>query len=214
MPALKRFLRWSVVAVATFVLPTGVQAEIIDRILAVVSGEVITLSDAVAAQRFGLVEPAQGVDPPVRAVVDALIDRQLQLAEVNRFLPPEPSEAAIQEGMRAVRARFPTAEALDAALEETGRTIDQLTRAIRDNLRIERYHQQRFGAVMQPTEEDVLRYYREHQDSFVSGGRLQPYDQVRDEARARLAAERTSALVREWVEGLRRRAEVTVLPPR
>lgn len=187
-------------------------AEIIDRILAVVNGAVITLSDVTAAARFGIVQTAPGAAEPVRGVLDALVDRQLQLAEVNRYLPPEPADAAIQARLDEIRSSFPDARAFEAALEQSGLTLDQLRRAVRDNLRIIRYREQRFGAAMEPPEEDILRYYRTHAADFTAGGVVRPYAEVRTEARARLIEERTSALVREWVDGLRRRADITILP--
>jgi len=46
----------------------------------------------------------------------------------------------------------------------------------------------------------------------VRDGVLRPYEEVRDEARKRLIEDRSAALVREWIAGLRRRADVTILP--
>ncbi len=46
----------------------------------------------------------------------------------------------------------------------------------------------------------------------MRNGSLRPYEEVRDEARKRLLDERTAALVREWVAGLRRRTDITILP--
>jgi hypothetical protein len=46
----------------------GVHAEILDRILAVVNGTVITLSDVTASRDLGLV-PSEGATDPVRVVL-------------------------------------------------------------------------------------------------------------------------------------------------
>lgn len=184
--------------------------EIIDRILAVVGGELIMLSDATAAMRFGLVDlPAEG--DRVAAALDALIDRQLQLFEVNRYLPPEPAEPAIDGRLAAIRASFATDEAFAAALAETGMTEARLRSAIRDNLRIESYRAQRFAAAMQPSDEDLLRYYRLNEPEFIRDGVVQPFEQVRDQLRVRVGRERTDALLRDWLETLRRRADVQIL---
>ena len=83
---------------------------------------------------------------------------------------------------------------------------------MRDDLRIESYLRQRFGASYQPGEEEVARYYRAHESDFIRNGVLRPYDEVRDEARKRLVDDRTASLVSDWVAGLRRRADVTILP--
>ena len=73
---------------------TLVTADVIDRVLAVVGGQIITLSDVNAALRFGLV-PADVSTDPVDAALQRLIDRRLMLAEVERYAPPEPSPASL-----------------------------------------------------------------------------------------------------------------------
>jgi hypothetical protein len=188
----------------------SVRAQLIDRVLAVVAGEPITLSDVMGALRFGLVPQASPKEDPTQAALNALIDRQLQLIEVNRYLPPEPTEAAMQEHLAGIRARFTDEAAFEAALKETGLTVAQLRARVRDNLRIESYLQQRFGGGYQPSEEELLRFYRAN--DFSRGGAVRPYPEVRDEVRRRLIEARTASLVRDWIAGLRRRVDVTILP--
>lgn len=187
-------------------------AQLIERVLAVVAGEPITLSDVNAAMRLGLVHEASADADRVQATLDALIARQLQLIEVNRYVPPEPTEAEIDARLAQIRARFESAAALETAMKDVGVTLPQLRARVRDNLRIESYLQQRFGASYQPGEEEIARYYRSHESDFVRDGVLRPYAEVRDDARKRLIDDRTRSLVRDWIAGLRRRADVTVLP--
>lgn len=187
-------------------------AQIIDRVLAVVAGEPITLSDVTAADRFGFVPAPDGGGDRVQAGMNALIERQLQLIEVNRYVPPEPRDGDISARVEMVRGRFASADAFETALKETGVTLVQLRARVRDDLRIESYLQQRFGSSYQPSEDEVVRYYRAHQPDFSRDGLLLPYAEVRDAVRLRLAADRMAVLVRDWVAGLRRRADVTILP--
>jgi len=187
-------------------------AQIIDRVLAVVVGEPITLSDVTAALRFGLVPAATGTGDRDQAALNALIERQLQLIEVNRYVPPEPSDADIEARLAEVRARFENQAALEQAMKDTGVTPTLLRARVRDDLRIETYLRQRFGASFQPGEEEVARYYRSHESEFIRNGVLRPYAEVREEARTRLVDDRTTSLVRDWIAGLRRRTDVTILP--
>jgi hypothetical protein len=80
--------------------------QVIDRVLAVVGGQVITQSDAEAAQAFGLVDIGRAGDP-VRAAVDGLINRELILDEVNRYSAAEQDPAVVETRLASVRARFP-----------------------------------------------------------------------------------------------------------
>ncbi|MGC4083263.1 MAG: hypothetical protein QM736_14430 [Vicinamibacterales bacterium] len=123
----------------------GAQGEVIDRVLAVASGEIITLSDVRAARELGRVDVA-GAPDPVRAVLSQLIDRALVLAEVNRFAPPEPSAASIDAAFDAVVARFPTPAAFDATVERLGIDRTFVRELLREDLRIRAYLDQRFTA--------------------------------------------------------------------
>ena len=186
-------------------------AEIIDRTLAVVGGEIVLLSDANAAVKFRLIDvPAIGDEAGLRAALNALVDRQLQLFEVNRYLPPEPAASAIDARLDAIRARLGEA-GFRAALAETGMAEAQVRSRVRDNLRIESYRAQRFGAALQPTDDDLLRYYRANEATFTKNGVLQPFDDVRAAVREQLVRERSGALIAEWLDTLRRRTEIQIL---
>lgn len=119
-------------------------AETIDRVLAVAAGQIITLTDVTAARDLALVAPAPGPDP-IRATLSALIDRELVLAEVDRYAPPEPDAAAIERGLAVIRARFPTTAAFDAALARSGIDEGHVREAVRHTLRIRAYQDQRFS---------------------------------------------------------------------
>lgn len=179
--------------------------DIIDRVLAVVDGALITQSDVNAAVRLGLIPTASAADP-VAAVLDALIERRLILAEVDRYAPPDPAEPDVDRLFERVRARVGEGPFADVLLQ-TGGSPEQVRRFVRDDLRIDAYLQQRFGA-MQPSELDVAQHYREHPERFQGRSLEDAHDQIV----AQLITERRSAVVGDWVAGLRRRANINVLP--
>jgi hypothetical protein len=134
------------VAVVLMLPACGGADEVIDRVLAVAGGEVITLSDVRAARALGRVSvPADAADP-VRIVLSQLIDRALVLAEVDRFAPPEPSTASIDAVLESVIASFPTAQAFDATLAQLGVDRPFVRELLREDLRIRAYLDQRFTA--------------------------------------------------------------------
>jgi hypothetical protein len=123
--------------------------EIIDRVLAIVAGDVITLSDVVAARDLGFVAPASaGGDPSdaTREVLTALIERALVLAEVERYAPPEPASGEIDRRLQSIRVRFQTPEAFSMALARAGLEDTHLRERLRQDLRIEAYLAERFAA--------------------------------------------------------------------
>ena len=184
--------------------------EIIDRVLAVVDTQLITLSDVRAGLKLGLV-PADVSTDPIGAALQRLIDRRLMLAEVERYAPPEPAPAAVDAAVAAIEAKFGDALALEIALNQTAMSREELRRAIRDALRIDAYLQQRFAAVAQPSDDDLVRYYREHSAELTVDGRLRPLDDVREIVHARVVEAQRAAVIQQWLDGLRRRATILVL---
>ena len=198
------------------------RAQIIDRILAVVDGVIIMQSDVAAAIRLNRV-PSAGpstssgssrassgdAGDPTAAALDRLIERQLILAEVDRYAPSDPAEADIDRHLSDLRSR--AGAEFDRILLLSGIGVEQLRREVRDDLRIQAYLQQRFGAI-QPTEEEILQYYRDHPASFSVNGTVRSFADAHDVARAALIAERRGETIRDWMSDLRRRANVTVLP--
>jgi hypothetical protein len=183
---------------------------VIDRIVAVVNGSVITLTDVQAAVRFGLVTPDKPGDST--SALEQLIDRRLALVEVERYAPAEPAPAELDAAMAASRARFASDDAFAAALAETGLTAEQLRRHFRDDLRRQAYEQQRFGFALHPSDEETLAFYRAHTERFSRAGAVQPYEAVQADVRAAVVADKRAGLVTEWLAGLRRRADVTIMP--
>lgn len=211
MPAAGLTMRHiSSAGLVVLLVATAVNAEVIDRILAVVEGQLITLSDVRGVVRLGL-ESAPAADDPVAIILDKLIDRQLMLVEVERYAPPEPPPASVDSQLQTVRARFPDALAFETTLHQIGWAADDVRRYVRDELRLESYLQQRFTASIQPTDDELAAYYRLNAASFARGGTQPPFPDVRNEVRTKLIEERRSALVREWLQGLRRRANIVTL---
>ena len=196
---------------AVSLMPAAARGEVIDRILAVVNRELITLSDVAAAIRLGLVSvPQQGSDP-IRAVLDALIDRQLELGEANRYQPPEPAQSQIQARMEAVRSRFNTPAAFEQALANAGLSEDQLMLRLREDLRIEAYLNQRFGVPRPPSDQELIDYYRAHTADFSTAAGVKPFAEVREQIRASLSALQRASLVADWLTSLKRRTEIADL---
>jgi hypothetical protein len=120
--------------------------------MAVVSGQVIMLSDVNAARDFGL-EPVEPSGDPIRPIVLKLIDRELMLVEVDRYSPPEPPVEAVDRELADVRARFATEDTFDAALARSGIDVAHLRQTLRENLRIRAYLDQRFTIPASGSEE-------------------------------------------------------------
>ncbi len=158
----------AVVAMTTHTEAVRASPEVIDRVMAVVDGQPITLSDVDAALAFHLVDQPAQVEP-LAGALDRLIDRALMLADVERYRPAPPPAEPIDAQVAEIERRAGSAAALDRQLAAVGLSRELLRRWIRDDMMIRAYLDERFG--------------------------------VSTPARP--------GLVRDWIAGLRRRAEIT-----
>ena len=185
------------------------QGIVADRLVAVVSGQPIMASDLRAARALDLVPGAATLGDA--ALVDRLIVRELMRAEVERF---STTLAEVDRGITArddAEARTARAGGEDR-LAALGITPGRLLAWLEDEARIERYMHQRFDAAAQPSDDEAVTWFQIHERDYLRDGRPRPFAEVRDEVRARLAAERRQSLVDDWITGLRRRAVIVLVP--
>lgn len=121
--------------------------EILDRTVALVGGQAITLSDVRAVIDLGLIE---GATSDVAAVTSRLVDRELILREVQRYAAPAPFDSAVDARLAEVAKRFASRAALLKVLDTHGFSEHRLRAWVRDDLRAEGYLAQRFASAETP----------------------------------------------------------------
>ena len=239
LPARRRYLivSWLVL----FVPAAAVLADVIDRVLAVVDGQLVTMSDVRVALVLGLVpltdaaskgpdqsgsdprEPQGGQTPTdqnpsdqtaLDQALDRWIDRILALQEVERFAPPEPAATAVDIRLADILSTLGSPDERASRLSALGVDEGWLRQWVRDDLRIQSYIEQRFMGAMEPTTEELENYSREHRGEFVREGQELTPAEAEAAARAGVMAARRRALVTDWLVGLRRRAEILKPAPR
>ena len=201
-----RWLPPLVVLLLVFTGATG--ADVVDRVLAVVNGHLITLSDVRRIADLGLIAAGGGGDP-TDAVLSQLIDRRLVLEEVERYAPAEPDAATVAARIAAVQRQAGAPAGFDAHLSVLGVDAAWLEQWVRDDLRIHAYIEQRFAGAMEATDDEIENYFRQHAGEFVRNGQPVPSAEAQSIARQRVMAARRQALTDEWLSGLRKRAEIT-----
>lgn len=177
--------------------------ELIERTLAIVGGQAVTRSDVETARALGLAEGTAD------EATEALVERALVLREVQRYSPPEPTAAAVDERMRELTATAGGAREFSRVLAQGGFTEARLRAWVRDDLRIASYLSQRFAAVGTPAEEEVSAHFNAHRDEFERRGLS--YADAAPEIRDRLSGERRDNLIEDWIADLRRRSTVVEL---
>lgn len=182
------------------------QPQLLDRTLALVGGQPITLSDARAAVALGL------IDDPGKSLADVttrLVDRELVLREVQRYAPAPPADSAVEARLAEVRQQL--GSALPNILDAHGFTETRLRAWIRDNLRTQSYLAQRFASASLPSDVEVSAAYARRRAEFDKLGLS--FDQAGPIVRERLIEERRRELIVDWIADVRRRTEVVIVTP-
>jgi parvulin-like peptidyl-prolyl isomerase len=182
-------------------------AQVVDRVVAVVSGTVITLSDVRAALELGLVDPGAARDP-IDAAMRWLIDRQLVLDEAGRGDRVDVEPAALGQALDGVRQRFASDAGYLRALAGLGLDEKGLQRLVRGTLAARLYLERRFDSVLPPTDEELREYYVSHAARFVRNGRQLTFEDALADLTAVVQQERRDQAVSAWMDRLRRRADI------
>ncbi len=122
--------------------------QLLDRVLAVVGGQLILLSDVRLFLETGLVEPTEAVDP----ALDRLIERRLILDQAARYVVEDPAPGDVDARLTRIERHVGGSPALDETLAATGHTRADLEQVVRDDLRIEGYMARRFPPPSRPSE--------------------------------------------------------------
>ena len=176
---------WSTIALGFVVwlgsttTPAPAQTERLERILAVVVGHVVMQSDVRAFIDLQLMDVEVGSHDDAEAVtLTHLIERQLVLDEVDRYVVADPPPASVERRLGEVRARFPTTEAFVATLDRVGFSLDDLRQVLKDNARRDAYLTNRFAAASIPTAIQLRQFYEQHASEFSAGDRQLSFDEA------------------------------------
>ena len=198
-----------IVSLAASVLQApGGQPELLERTLALVGGQAITLSDARAAVALGLIEVPAGADP-VPAATTRLVDRELILREVQRYAPPAPADSEVDARLDDIRKRLSGAAAVAAVLQSHGFSEARLRAWVRDDVRTQAYLSQRFASATLPGDSEVAAADARRRAEFDQAGLT--FEQASSIVREALVASRRAELVADWLSELRRRTDVVIL---
>lgn len=141
-------------------------AVIIDRIVAVVNGEITTLSELQELE-FSLKSQIKKEDQKDTEITSELLDRlidkklQLQLADKkNITVSPQQINAALEDIKR--QNNLTTQEELIQALAQQGMTIENFTRQLTEHIKITILLKREVGGQVEIDEDEINKYYQEH----------------------------------------------------
>lgn len=198
--------------IATAALTPNVAAqEIVDRIVAIVDQDVITLSEAEQARRVGWLREDEDrlslAEAVERLVERSLIERELRR---NPDRSADSSLGQLAEGSLArIRNSFvsPSAyrDALDAYRMREVDVLDELRRQHAVNLFLER----RFRGLIYVTQEEIAAYYRDELTTEVGTRQeLPPIEELAERIERLLQERKFNLRIETWIDGLKSRVSI------
>ena len=209
------WLALSPVAIARQAVDPDPPGRVVDRVVAVIENQVLTLSELEFEARVVLVQrgairaaEASLDEQTLRMALELAIDQRLLVAGADRLqaFPAERSE--VEARLRAFRERFESESALLAFLARHDTDLDQLTVVLERGARAERILDSRIRLRAQVSEAEVRRHWQQHAAEL--GG---PYEAVRDSLKERLVRERYGKLAAAEFDQVRAKARVRRVAP-
>ena len=187
-------------------------AEVIDRIVAIVNGDIITLSELRAVSlnylqkmnaRFDLAYGKEQMDEAERRILDQLIDEKLVDQEADR-LAVVITDREVDSAVKDMQRRNKVTDAqFEALLAEEGMTLQRYREQLRKQMKKVRLIDQEIKSRVQVTPGEIDAYYGQHAGDFnippqvrLQQIRLIIPPQATEEELARIGAQAESILAR------------------
>ena len=194
-------------AIAALLPGALARAELVDRIVAIIDREVVTLSEAEQASEIARARTGAAAAPLV-SVVERLIESRLVEREVERFTGEPVSPELVDGALREVRARFSSETAFLEMLARNGLSEEELRATLRRQIGVAEYLERRFRPLTFVTEEQIEVYYRDELLPSLQGRPLPELSEVSESIRRILEERAFNARVEEWIDGLKGRARI------
>ncbi|WP_342374248.1 hypothetical protein NVS55_23070 [Myxococcus stipitatus] len=196
-------------------VPAEARGQVVDRVVAVIEGRVLSLSELEFEARVALIQRGgvQALDVPLdeqtlRGALELVINQRVQVLNADRLqaFPAEPSE--VEARLEVFRVRVGGPEALERFLARSDVDLEGLKAVLARGLRAERVLDSRIRLRAQVGETEVRRYYEQHSSEHPGD-----YETVRDTIREKLFRERYAALAVEELAQVRASAQVRRVAP-
>jgi peptidyl-prolyl cis-trans isomerase SurA len=173
-----RFVLLSAGCIIALCAVAPLRAEIVERVLVKVNGEIFTKTDFEARQVSALREQGQQLsDTDLKARIEQLtpqilvdtIDEML-LIQRGKELGYRLSDDQFNDVLTKLKAdnKITTDEQFQAALRQEGLTLPELRKSIERRMIVERVEQNEVFSHISVTQDEIKKYYDEHKSEFTS----------------------------------------------
>lgn len=197
----------------------------LDRVVAVVNGDLILESDVEEERRLAIFQPVRdpGAGFSRAKAIGRLIDRTLILQQARLQQEDEATDEEVQAQLLELRKEIPACQRLDCETEagwkkfvvEHGFTLEELTNRWRERIEVLRFIEVRFRMGIHIPEADVARYYETVMLPEYAREKVRPpaLKALSPRIREVLLQEQVSSLLDDWLKSLRAQGSVRILQP-
>jgi hypothetical protein len=211
-------------AVLSSPVPSSVNGVILDRLVAVVNGDVILESDVDEERRFEEIQPYRTIAESTRAkLLERLVDRALILQQAAT----QPEDAITDEELDAqlatLRKQIPACKQYHCETEEGwkeflgshGFTVEEFSSRWRQRMQLLKFIEVRFRNGIRVKDDEIEAYYEktmlpEYAKQHVTPP---PLETIKRRVEEVLLQQQVSALLEDWLKSLRAQGSVRILTP-
>ena len=198
----------------------------LDRVVALVNGQIVLDSDVDEERRFEVIQPypgTGGTGSNRAQELERLVNRNLILQQAKLQTDEVITDAAVAKEIDGLRKTLPACKKEDCAsdagweryLRTNGFTVEQFRDRWKQRMEVLSFIQERFGAGSTVSEAQVRAFYQntmlpQYAKAHVKAA---PLASVEDRIREVLQQQQISDLLRDWLQSLRAQGSITILHP-
>ena len=190
------------------VLPSPARAELVDRIVASVNNEVITLSELERAVGFNVALGGKNGDKLRTETLEGLINRHLLIQEAYRLKFVEVSDQDINAEIEKLKMRLGSDNAFAGFLTRLDITREQLGRMLGERLLVEKFIEKKIGLYVRVSRDEARDYFNNHPAEFKD----KRFEEVQKTITAMLTGQKLEQQVAQYLAELRSKADIRLNP--
>jgi SurA N-terminal domain len=187
---------------------SSARAELVDRIVASVNNEVITLSELERAVRFNVALGGKNEDKLRTETLEGLINRHLLIQEAYRLKFVEVSNQDINAEIEKLKMRLGSDNAFADFLARLDITREQLGRMLGERLLVEKFIEKKIGLYVHVSRDEARDYFNNHPAEFKD----KRFEEVQKVVTAMLTGQKLEQQAAQYLAELRSKANIRLNP--
>jgi peptidyl-prolyl cis-trans isomerase SurA len=201
----------------------GDQGELLDRVIAVVNGDLVLESDVEEEKRFAVFQPLRnaGSDYSRASAIERLINRALILQQLKLQPQPPITDKALDTELTQLRNAIPECKPYhcetDAGWEkfvaDQGFTMPEFRERWRHRMEVLRFIEQRFRMGIRISPEEIKTYYDKTLVPQYAKQKVTPpkLETISERIQEVLLQQQVGSLLGDWLKSLRVQGSVRIL---